>query len=97
MVAEAQEVERAKAAALAEELKAKIEAATQTAAAEEVRRAKEKAAEEARVAELQAAEQTSIEESIMRLLQLFYFSRVLLPKLKTLRSFFLLLWLIREV
>lgn len=77
ITAEEQEVERAKAVAMADELRAKVEEATQKAASEEVRRAEEKAANDARLVELQNAERTSMEEAVMRLLQLIYFSKVL--------------------
>ena len=76
VAAEAHEVEKTKAAALATELESKLKEAVASAAAVQARRAEEKAAEEARLVELQTAEKTSMEEAVMRLLQLIYFSKV---------------------
>ena len=76
IAAEAHEIEKIKAAALATELESKLKEAVANAAAEQARRTEEKAAEEARLVELQTAEKTSVEEAVMRLLQLIYFSKV---------------------
>jgi hypothetical protein len=78
-VAEAHDVEKGKAAAVAKELKDQVEKAAEKGAADEAKRGEEQAAHQARLVELQNAEKASVQQAITRLLQLNYFSKVRLP------------------
>lgn len=75
-IAEAHDIENTKARALADELRAQVEAAAERAAANEAQRTEDQAAHEARLNELQTSEKTNVREAVTRLLQLVYFSRV---------------------
>ena len=75
-IAEAHDIEKSTAAALAQELKEQAEEAAARAASEEARRGEEAASHEASLAEAKDAEKASVRQAVTRLLQLTYFSKV---------------------
>ena len=82
-IADAHEIEKSKADALAEDLKLRAEEALNDKLAFERQNAEEKTANETRLQELQASGKASTREAVSRILKLFYFSRVNIPFLLT--------------